>query len=317
MGNISPAYGHFTQLQQQGTLSSRSGVPIEIKAEEVKALNQVKNSTRQVLATGVAGSDAQQLNTTLIQIEQISRLSEGDVNAVNLRAVVDLGSRVTQGDLQQFLGTVGTPLAALASVEGFSNTFERSLADPSARNLKSLLGSTRNVSTSVGQLSLVLAEHAGSAGSLLARGGQALGRIRPVVNVGIAGMDIVLAGKDIQSFWQDPSGKNLAKMGLGLVAASASVLNAAQIPVLGNKAAMVAVLADVAKIGLDVNWGAVATGVHSSAQSLAQREGQRLKEHALGAHKPIIRQENGQPLSAMTPILIGGQANSLRDLVRH
>ena len=272
---ISPAQGHLTQLKQQGHLYRAAG-QVTVDPEGIKALNQVKGSTQRVLGTGVAGEQAREASSTLINIERISRLSEGDINAVNLKAAVDLGQRVVaDGEMQELLGRIGTPLAALASAEGFSNSLERTLNSPTPHNMKSLLGSTRGVTSSASQISLMLAEHAGEAGTILVRGSQTLNKISPVVNTGIAVMDVAIAGSDIKTFWEDSSAKNGAKMTLGLVAAGASVLNVAKLPIFGINAAIVAVVADVAKLGLDINWGKVGRGaqdlVHSKAVAASQK----------------------------------------------
>lgn len=305
---ISPAQGHLTQLRQDGLLY-RSTAKVEVDPDGIKALNQVKGSTQRVLGTGIAGEQVKEATSTLANIERISRLSEGDINAVNLKAAVDLGQQVVgDGQMQQLLGRIGTPLAALASAEGFSNSLERTLDNPTPHNMKSLLGSTRGITSSATQISLMLAEHTGSAGSILVRGSQTLNKISPVVNTGIAVMDVAIAGSDIKTFWEDSSLKNGAKMTLGLVAAGASVLHLAKLPVFGVNAAIVAVVADVAKLGLDIDWAKVGKGAQGIVHSKAVEASQAMQAQ-ISNPKPVVSGSiHFGAIGASTPML--GLANN-------
>lgn len=282
-------YSELTRLHQTGALFQTAPVRPSLAETDRQALEAAQATARKVLSTGVAGDKAQQATATVAKLEQLSQLSQGDVNAVTLKAAVDLGEQFTRGEVQQVLSTFSAPLGTIVSVENLSTSIDKTLEKPNPQNLKTLMNSTVGATTSVGQLSQLIAKHTGEAGRLLARGSQSLGQLNSVLSVGVAAMDVAIAGQDIQRFWQDPNLKSFSKMGLGLVAASASVLSAAKVPGLGTKALVVAALADAGKMAVDVDWGAVYQGVTGTVSAVAQSQAVRLKQDLLESRLPAGR----------------------------
>lgn len=288
MGQITPAYAQFTQLRQSGSLWHAPARPL--KEHERDALNKVKSGTHSILGTGLVGADAQEINRTLLQLEKLDQLSQGKISAINLKAALDLGQQLSQGPVHEVLQDVGTPLTAAISLQALGSSLDRTLKDPTPDNMKGLMTTTRGATATVGQLSQALASvaanHGFEAGSLLARGSQVIGQVTPALNIGIATLDLVLAGRDIQAYWQRPSEKNAARMGLGVVAAGASVLRAGM-PALGTTATIVATLADVGKLSLDLDWNAVLSGGQAALGNLTASGQKKLQtELGLQAHLP-------------------------------
>jgi hypothetical protein len=89
---------------------------------------------------------------------------------------------------------------------------------------------------------------------------QTLGKVSQGLTVGVAAMDVWIGVQDVHDFMTDPSMKNFLRAGLGTLAAGASMASVAKLPVLGVSASLVATLADVGKVGLDVNWGVLYQG---------------------------------------------------------
>ncbi|PIQ28836.1 hypothetical protein COW36_09710 [bacterium (Candidatus Blackallbacteria) CG17_big_fil_post_rev_8_21_14_2_50_48_46] len=302
MGNIATNYTELTRLHRSGELLKPTVSEKKLSETDLKALQEAKATTTKVLSSGIAGDDAKSATSTVAKIEQISRLSQGDVNAVNLKAAVDIGEQLTRGQVQQVLGNVSAPLGAIASVETFSNSLDQSLKNPNPQNLKTLMNSTKGATSSVGQISKLLVEHTGEAGRLLARGSQTLGKVSSVLNVGIAAMDLAIAGQDIHHFWQDPNLKSFTKMGLGMVAASASVISAAKVPGIGGKAMLVAALADAGKMSLDVDWGTVTKSVGTAVVDFSTQQAQKMKQDLLESRLPSSGDPHFKRMVVLSPL---------------
>lgn len=313
MGNIQTQFSQIGQLTQQQLAPTQSVRRLDPESE--KALKDAQATTRKVLATGVAGENFQNINSTVVNVEKVSRLANGDVNAVNIKAAIDLGETVTRGQVQQVLGNVAAPIGAFVSYELMTDRIDHTIKDPNADNFKLLLKTGEGATKSFSALSKLVLEHsdkvvsfAGSysdnLGRLLAKGTQSsaaglvktgltgsqrvLGHVGTALNVGVAGLDIYIAGKDIKNFWDDPSGKNMARMGLGIVAATGSVLAASKIPGLSGKAAVVAALADVSKVGLDVNWTGVYNGTKETVVDYTQETVAAYKKEILVSRLPQL-----------------------------
>lgn len=290
---MTPTYSEFTRLQQTGALLGIKPVQSSLENSERVALEAVQATARKVLSTGIAGDEAKQATATLSRLEQVSRLSQGDMNAVTLKAAIDLGMQFSQGQVQQVLGTMSTPLGAVVSVQNLTTSLDKTLEQPSPQHVKALIHATAGATASMGQLSKLLSEHAGQVGRLLARGSQTLGKVNSAFSVGFAAMDVAIAGQDVVRFWRDPHLKSFAKMGLGLVAASASVLSAVKLPSLGGKAVMIAALADAGKMAFDVDWGSAYQGMRTSVTALTQDQAARFKQELLQSRLPA----SGHPLN--------------------
>lgn len=279
MAQLQTQYTTFTNLRSQQGLRPVSVVPA-LKDPEKNALNQIKSGSHKLLGVGLVGTPLQEANSTFLRFEKVDRLAKGEFNAVNLQAAFDLSQEFSQGEVQQVLGQVSAPLATVVSIQSLGSSIQKTLENPNAGNVKGLITTTRGATTTVGHLSGVLAEvgveYGLDAGKFLARGSQFLGRITPTLNKGIAVMDIILAAQDVRHYWQDPSGKNVMRMGLGMVAAGASIVRATN-PALGTTATIVAALADVGKLGLDVDWQAAATGGRQLAKSVLQSGQERVR----------------------------------------
>lgn len=94
------------------------------------------------------------------------------------------------------------------------------------------------------------------------------GRFVPGMNVAIAAVDTGIAASDIKKAMANPTTKNVAKAALGSLTAAGSIAAASNVPVVSQVGAGVAIVADVAKAAVDVDWGAVkkdATKVASKA----------------------------------------------------
>lgn len=338
MGNINTQYTHFSSLGRDQLAGPRSTAVLPQDTQ--KALNDARNTTTRILATGVAGEGAQEATSILANADKISRLSQGDINAVNLKAAVDVGAKFTQGEVQELLGTVATPLSAVVSVESLGRTIDTTLKDPNADNVKVLVKTTQSATTAFSQLSSlivnygddainVLANNSSTISSLMAKGlssqtagvvrtgletsGKVLGRISTGLNIGVAALDVVIAGRDIKNFWEDPTGKSFTKMGLGLVAAGASILAAAKLPGLSTKASMVAALADIGKVGVDVNWGGVYQGAKTGVTSFASDKYQAFKSEVISSRLPVGA--TVAPVSA-TVAPVGGPESPVLPLLR-
>lgn len=312
MGNIQ-GYNHFSQLSQQQLLGTAQRV--SVSPDSQKALADAKSTTQKLLATGAVGEAAKQVNGTVLNVEKVSKLASGDVNAVNLKAAVDLGEIVTRGQVQEVLGTVAAPLGAVAAVELMTGRVDATIKDPTADNVKLLLKTSEGAAKSFSTLSKLLVENSGTVVSLAGKVSDDLGRLvgkavgssagtvvktglttsqrvlgglGSALNVGIAGLDIYIAGTDIKRFWDDPNAKNFTKMGLGLVAATGSVIAASKIPGLSGKAALVAALADVGKVGVDVDWGGVYDGVKTKTVEFAADQSSKFKQDILVSQVPSL-----------------------------
>lgn len=309
--NPTTSYSHFSQLGR--TQLAGSHTTAALSDESAKALADARTATQKILSSGVAGNAVKDANSAFGNIEKISRLAEGDVNAVNIKAAVDLGSKFTQGEMQAVLGTVATPLGAVISFEALGSRIEATKKDPNVQNVKSLVSTTRDATTAFSALGKLLVENSGSVatfasrisgdlGQAVARGlgssaatsvkagiqgsSKVLGQIGAGLSIGVAAMDVVIAGQDIHTYWNDPSGKNLAKMGFGVVAAGASVLAATRIPGISTPAAIVAALADVSKFGVDVNWKGVYDGTKVRVGNLVTDQTNNFKQDILASRLP-------------------------------
>lgn len=327
MGNLllSPtSYSTFSQLGRNQLAGTRTGPALS--TENAQALADAGNATRRILASGVAGDVAQDATSALGNIEKVSRLADGDVNAVNLKAAVDLGAKLTQGEFQEALGRVAAPLSAVVSVEALGSRIEATKKDPTVQNVKSLVSTTRDATTAFSVLGKLVVENSGSVATFASRisgdlgqavarglgssaagsvkagisgGSRVLGQIGAGLSIGVAAMDVVIAGTDIRNYWNDPSGKNLARMGFGVVAAGASVLAATRIPGLSTPAAIVAALADVSKFGVDVNWKGVYDGTKVRVGTLVSDQASSFKQDILSSRLPkgAIVNSLGQPVN--------------------
>lgn len=269
-------YQSFTRLQQQGLLLSQgrrlplvNGAaqqkPVLEPAQE-KALNQIKSGTQRLLGSGIVGDDLQRVSRHSQMLERSLKLGRGEIKAANIKAALDLGQELVADEaIREGLGQIESPFTAVISVQGLQRSIQDVGENPNPHNLKRLMSSTRGVATSVGEISALVIEHApelgGEVAKVFARGSsQFMGRIGPALNLGIATMDVALAGQDIYDFWRRPNLKNLAHMSLGTIAASASVLKVA-VPALQTPATVVATLADLGKLGLDLDWKAAGQGL--------------------------------------------------------
>ncbi|PKL77104.1 MAG: hypothetical protein CVV27_06850 [Candidatus Melainabacteria bacterium HGW-Melainabacteria-1] len=312
MGNLTNNYTHFSQLGRNRLVGSASTLP-RLPETSQKAIDDLRATTQKVLVTGAAGDAAKDAGLTVLNLEKVGRLTEGDINAVNLKAAVDLGSKLPIDQFQGVLSQVSAPITAVASVELMQSRIESTISDPSALNVKLLVATSRDASRAFSVLGTFLVKNAdkvaataadssstiggliskglgtGAAGAVktgVQSGSRVLGHLSTGLSVGVAALDVVLAGQDIKRYWDDPSGKNLAKMGLGLVAASASVLAASRIPGISTKATMVAALADVGKFGVDVDWGGVYTGGKDAVTVYTQDRYQAFKQEVMVSRLP-------------------------------
>lgn len=85
------------------------------------------------------------------------------------------------------------------------------------------------------------------------------GRFVPGMNVAIAAVDTGIAATDIKKAIDNPSTKNVTKAVLGSITAVGSIAAASNVPVVSQVGAGVAIVSDVAKAAVDVDWGAVAS----------------------------------------------------------
>lgn len=341
MSNLSTQYNHFTRLsqgpvvpqlhametlQEEHGLVTTEGAPTTAKPDkkkEAEEIGKVKKGTHKALSSGIAGEGGKAINNTVLNVEKVARLADGDVNAINIKAAVDLGEQVTRGRIQQALGTVATPLGAVVSAELMADRINDTVKDPNADNVKLLLKTGEGAARNFSQLSKFLVsnsdklvsftgKYSDDAARLLAKGmgsktvgavktgltgtQRALGHVGTALNVGVAGLDIYIAGRDIKTYWDDPSGKNLGKMSIGVVTAAASVIAAAKIPGVSGKAAIVATLGDVAKLSVDVDWTAVYHGTKEKASEIATEQYTKLKSDIMGNANPTVQriQANAQ-----------------------
>ncbi len=313
MGNIQTQFSQIGQLTQQQVATTK---PVRrLDPESEKALKDAKTTTRKLFATGAVGENAQKINSTVINVEKVTRLADGDVNAINIKAAIDLGEKVTRGQVQEVLGNVSAPLGAFVSYGLMSERIDNTIKDPNADNVKLLLKTGEGATRSFSALSKLVLENSGKVASFAGRYSDDLGRVLTkgmssgtagvvktgltgtqralghmgtALNVGVAGLDIYIAGKDIKNYWDDPTGKNLARMGLGLVAATGSILAASKIPGLSGKAAVVAALADVSKVGLDVNWTGVYKGTKENVVGYTQETVAAYKKEILVSRLPQL-----------------------------
>jgi hypothetical protein len=346
MSNLSTQYNHFTRLSQATPVAPQlhaieslqtqntNGSPTETTPTPTSAqkkeeeLEKVKSSTQKVLGSGLAGEGAKGVNSTVLNVEKVARLADGDVNAINIKAAIDLGEQVTRGRIQEALGTVATPLGAVVSAELMADRINTTVKDPNADNMKLLLKTGEGAARSFSGLSKFLVsnsdrlvsfagKYSDNVGSLLAKGlgsktagvvktgltgsQRVLGHVGTALEVGVAGLDLYIAGRDIKTYWEDPTGKNMGKMGIGVVTAAASVLAAAKIPGISSKAAIVATLGDVAKISVDVDWATVYEGAKEKTTEMVSTQYSKLKEEVVGIPNPTIRriQANAQSSTAI------------------
>lgn len=350
MSNLSTQYNHFTRLSQPtpaapqlhaienlqeqnpgSTDSALATSPSSQPGHNSKSdaeLKKVKSGTQKVLDSGLAGEGGKAINSTVNNVQKVARLADGDINAVNIKAAVDLGEQVTRGRIQEALGTVATPLGAVISAELMAERINTTVKDPNADNVKLLLktgeGAARNFSNLskflisnsdklvsftgkysddlAGFLAKGLGSKAAGAVKVSLTGSQrVLGHVGTALGVGVAGLDLYIAGRDVKIYWDDPTGKNMGKMGIGIVTAAASVLAAAKIPGVSSKAAVVATLGDVAKLSVDVDWVSVYQGAKEKTTNVVNGQYSKLKEEVVGIPNPTIRriQANAQSSNAI------------------
>ncbi len=349
MSNLSTQYNHFTRLSQaapaapqlqaiENLQSQNAGASADSSpktspgtakhAQKDAELGKVKSGTQKVLGSGVAGEGAKGINSTVLNVEKVARLADGDVNAINIKAAVDLGEQVTRGRIQEALGSVATPLGAVVSAELMADRINTTVKDPNADNVKLLLktgeGAARNFSnlskflvSNSDKLVSFTGKYSDDVARLLAKGlgsnaagavksglngsQRVLGHVGTALGVGVAGLDLYIAGRDIKTYWEDPTGKNMGKMGIGVVTAAASVLAAAKIPGVSSKAAIVATLGDVAKISVDVDWATVYEGAKEKTADIVTTQYSKLKEEVVGIPNPTVRriQANAQSSTAI------------------
>ena len=89
MGNLTTNYNHFSNIGRGQLAGVKPGQ--QLTEEERQALVDVRTTTQKLFSTGIAGDDAKDATATLGNIEKVSSLSQGDINAVNLKAAADLG----------------------------------------------------------------------------------------------------------------------------------------------------------------------------------------------------------------------------------
>lgn len=311
MGNLGIQYNHFSSIGRDSLAASPNA---NLPTGNRQALNDARNTTVKILATGVAGSGAKDATSILQNADKLTLLSQGEINVANLKAAVDVGAKFTEGEAQELLGQVATPLGAVISVESLGKTIDATVKNPNADNVKNLVKTTQGATKAFSQLSTLivnygddavnlLANNSSTISSLMAKGlsgqtagavktglqtsGKVLGRISTGLNVGVAALDVVIAGRDIKNFWEDPNGKSLTKMGLGVVAAGASILAACRLPGLSTKASMVAALADVGKVSVDVNWGGVYSGAKAEVTSFATNKYEAFKSEVFASRLPV------------------------------
>lgn len=311
MGNLTVNYNHFSNIGRDQLAGTK---PVkQLSEEERKALEDARVTTQKLFSTGIAGDEAKDATATLGNIEKVSSLTQGDINAVNLKAAADLGKTFTQGEIQEIFGKAAAPLGAVVSVQALDSKIDAVTADPNAQNLKSLVTTTRDASLAFSQVGKLVVENSdkivelgaragGSVGEALARAigskpgsliktgiegsSKVLGRVSTGLSIGVAALDVVIAGQDIKTFWDTPNTKTFAKMGLGLVAAGASVLAATRLPGLSTKASVVAALADVGKISVDVDWVNVYDGAKVQTSNFVASKYTGFKQEILSSRLP-------------------------------
>ncbi len=104
------------------------------------------------------------------------------------------------------------------------------------------------------------------------------GRFVPGMNAAIAVVDTGIAAMDIKEAVKKPTPKNVAKAALGSITAAGSIASASNVPVVSQVGAGVAVVSDVAKVAVDVDWKQVkkdtkkvATKTYKKASQAANR----------------------------------------------
>lgn len=332
MGNLSVNYNHFSSIGRNELAGSRPEQTLS--GDSRQALDEARTTTEKLLATGVVGSEAKDATAAFQNLQKVSRLTEGDVNLVNIKAAVDLGKLATQGEIQEAFGNAATPLGAVISVGTLGTKIHDAKEDPNAQNVKALITTTRDASVAFSQLGKLLVANSdkvaelttrfgGDIGLTVARGlgskpaavvkaglegsSKMLGRVSTGLSYGVAALDLVIAGQDIKNFWDNPNTKSFAKMSLGLVAAGASVLAATRLPGLSTKATVVAALADVGKIGVDVNWVGVYDGTKTQVGNFVSDRVYDFKQEVLVSRLPqgaVV--SNVSANSAALPLLKNG-----------
>ncbi len=197
----------------------------------------------------------------------------------------------TQG-VGKALGRGAAGLGAAASAASLKGAVEKTInGEAGFAEAKTVLTASRDLSTAATAAGKAIAKYgddgvkvakaavnvgksvAGAATKVAAKTGaktalKSAGRFMPGMNVAIAAVDTGIAAADIKKAVNNPTPKNIAKAALGSVTAAGSIVAASNIPGASQLGAGVAVVADVAKAAVDVDWGAVkndATQVASKA----------------------------------------------------
>ena len=72
------------QAQNTGTTEAASSKPTQ-HAKSDAELKKVKTGTQKVLGSGIAGEGGKAINSTVLNVEKVARLADGDVNAINIK----------------------------------------------------------------------------------------------------------------------------------------------------------------------------------------------------------------------------------------
>jgi hypothetical protein len=211
--------------------------------------------------------------------------SEGTISALgDTKNVVGAADAVTGSKgLGKALGVGARGLGAVASAASLKGSVEKTInGEGGFAEAKTILTTSKDLKVAGTAAAKTVAKYGddgvkvakavvsatrtagGAAAKVAAKTGaktaaKSAGRFVPGMNVAIAAVDTGIAASDIKKAVDNPTTKNVTKAVLGSITAAGSIAAASNVPGVSQVGAGVAIVSDVAKAAVDVDWGAVAS----------------------------------------------------------
>ncbi len=307
--------------KDESATNVKSAVTTATKTAGALSSEKVADALEAVGSTGLAGQIKEgAVNRIAKKTAAITGLGSVAANASDdalsalgdTKTVVGAADAVTgtQG-VGKVLGKTAQGLGVVATANGLKTSVEKVVnGEASMTDAKTILTGSRDLKNTAVAAGKAIAKYGDdgvkvakaatkigkSAGKVAAKvavktgaktAAKAGGRFVPGMNVAIAAVDAGIAASDIKKAIDDPSAKNVAKAALGSVTALGSAAAASNIPGVSQVGAGVAVVADVAKAAVDVDWQAVGSDAKKVA-SQAYDKGTEMLGNAASAASDAV-----------------------------
>lgn len=238
-----------------------------------------------------------------------ANVSDDAIDALkDTKAVVGAADAVTKSSgVGKALGVGAKGLGTVASAASLKGAVEKTInGEAGFAEAKTILSTSKDLTTTAVAAGKAIAKYGddgvkvakaavkagktvgGAAAKVAVKTGaktaaKSAGRFVPGMNVAIAAVDTGIAASDIKKAVEDPSAKNVTKAVLGSITAAGSIAAASNVPGVSQVGAGVAVVADVAKAAVDVNWGEVASDAKQVASKAYDKGSEMLSSAASSA----------------------------------